>query len=317
MGEQKMKTKYITSIALSMLLFGCNDNTDQNNTNNNATQITQPAKVSADMSVGMVTIDGKQVNLSDISVPAVQPKQLTITPKLLYTLAYEASGGNENRITITDIGIEYVDEQIAEFKRATGINPDSIKQINPRKQYEEDEKANIVDIVFDFKTKEEAIKMANYMIGKTIFFKAGLAQVNTSNFAKEMSEEEYQLFLQGGIKDKLTIPTAELFTNQFAYKMLNERLQVCSSNMGTIDGILECSLNKNGNYFKDDFNLEKVGELYTLDQEGNITKSERYAKAEKTQLDKMRLLEEAGTYKNRYNSFQTTYKKLFGSEYIK
>ena len=308
-----MKTKYITSMALAMLLFGCSDNTDHN-TNNNATQA---VKVSADMGAGTVTIDGKRVNLSDIPIPAVQPKQLTITPKLLYTLAYEASGGNENRITIIDIDIEYVDEQIAEIKRATGINPDSIKQINPRKQYEEDEKANIVDIVLDFKTKEEAIKMANYMIGKTIFFKAGLAQVNTSNFAKEMSEEEYQLFLQGSIKDKLTIPTTELFTTQFAYKMLNERLQVCSSNMGTIGGILECSLNKNGNYFKDDFNLEKVGELYTLDQEGNITKSERYAKAEKTQLDKMKSLEKMGTYNNRYNSFQTTYKKLFGSEYIK
>lgn len=102
----------VYSFTLSLLFSGCS-NADQNNTQ--TTQITNsPKKANSDMSADIIAIDGKQVNLGEIPLPTKQPSQFTITPKLLYALGYEASGGNENLIfTLKGTAAETLSDTLA------------------------------------------------------------------------------------------------------------------------------------------------------------------------------------------------------------
>lgn len=318
-----MKTKYITSIALSMLLFGCSDNTDKNNTSNNVTQITQPAKVSADMSVGTITIDGKQVNLSDIPVPAVQPKQFTITPKLLYTLAYEASGGNELLVSysISKAAIDN-DAVLTDIKLKSGIKnlqykliPFTIKTLF--KGINQDEA--MYRVAIQPNDIKEAITIANILISmnQASVLKIGLSQTSMDKYIPQQTDEEFQAELEGRYVPRLTISTENLFTSKFQYTNIIDRLNDCSKQMETIEGVLACYSDKDDNPYNERYTTDDMISI-EMDLGMNETPSDKVFQVIKQKnIQNLKNLEKSGQLKDRYNSFQTTYKKLFGSEYIK
>lgn len=304
------KIQYVSIIFSILLITGC-ENVKNNHMDINSSK-SQDTN-SSNASKAIITIDGKQVNLGEIPLPTKQPNQFTITPKLLYALGYEVSSGNEFLITFTNIDVELVEETISDIKLKTGIKNIEFKTLN--RHLDSINNVSVCNIVIYPKSNEEAVRIADYGISQNSYFKAGLAQVNIEKYYPELSEQEFQEFMQGNLKPQLTISTQELFDNSFQYKIIIDRLNQCLGEMKTLDGILECYSDKDGNYYQD---KDMVSDLYMLEQnEPNLSSNERHKIVEKQILDEMRAKEANGAYKGKFNNFQTTYKKLFGSEYVK
>lgn len=304
------KIQYVSIIVSILLITGCeNVKNDHMDVNSSKSQDTN----SSNASKAIITIDGKQVNLGEIPLPAKQPSQFTITPKLLYALAYEASGVTNNAIVLSHLySKEQINSTISDIQMNTGIKP-QYKIVNTR----EDSSGKFNDIALLALTQEELYKVANYLIEKNTPFNAGLAQLNSFGFSPVLSDEEFvKSMTDTNYKSRLTITVETLFEPKFQYKTMTDRLLYCDKEMKTIDGVLECLYSKDNEYYKD--TIEYTNAVYDIgNNDQNLSSHQIYDKSSKQVLDEMRAKEANGAYKGKFNNFQTTYKKLFGSEYVK
>lgn len=183
-----------------------------------------------------------------------------------------------------------------------------------------------VDILIYPKNTNEAIS-----IGKAIytqgFFYFGISQIDMNEFRVREDINEYgknSKYYYGSYSNKTLIPIEELFTKEFQYKYMAKKLNDCSKIMNTFDGVLYCYSQRD---IKDHAweNASNYFAKKALEETGNESNIRDYYENIPTQIqvEQKKLIEEYkskeanGAYKGKFNNFQTTYKKLFGSEYIK
>lgn len=308
----KTKTTQVCSLIVMLMLAGCNNKGDINTTtsvNDKNVSVIKPNAPTADMSAGIITIDGKQVNLGEIPLPTTQPSKFKITPQMLYAIAYQVSGvTNDALIELKVHSKQAAENSISDIEKQTGVK---VKYKIVDEIVDESLGKTFYSIAILTTSHKDFMKVANYYIEHNLDFAGGLAQLNAINFMKEPSLESYS---NPNYKHSLVVGADEYFSSNFQYKILSKRILECEKEMKSLDGVMGCLYNNHNEFYQDTSDYASV--FITISQNSSeLSSADMHREANKEIFSVMIDKEASGAYKGKFANFQTTYKKLFGEEY--